>query len=78
MEVGGMARGAAGGSTDHTILARMGGSTYIFSSPWGPCAPAEATGFPELFMEMWTHPHPRGQASDKYQTCPPLPFTQAL
>ena len=47
-EEGGMGRDAAGGSTDHIVSARMGGSTYVFGLPGEPCAPAEVIGFPEF------------------------------
>ena len=59
LEEGGMGRDAAGGSTDHIVSARMGGSTYVFGLPGEPCAPAEVIGFPEFSMEVWVYPQPR-------------------
>ena len=59
LEEGGMGRGAAGGSTDHIVSARMGGSTNVFGLPGEPCAPAEVIGFPEFSTEVWVYPHSR-------------------
>ena len=73
LEEGGMGRGAAGGSTDHIVSARMGGSTYVFGLPGEPWAPAEVIGFPEFSMEVWVHPHLR--ASRRHmQDLPTLMF----
>lgn len=75
-EEGEQKAGLQGTTLTTPSLRRMGGGTYIFISPRKPYSPAEVKGLLQFFNHMWAFP--RGQARDKYKTCPVSPFAHGL